>query len=173
MKTSYQVVSPKDSRQFSEFLAKEGQFLLPMLELITRAEMAVDELIDVAGRATIEAVLTLSAQDLAGPRHPGRKCAAEVRWHGRQKGVVCLAERKLRRHKPIEGLPTTMRRGLGPLAALWGPGSSGRLGDDRCRGHRPAAPGAEPGLCFQPMVRIDGIRGHVERGMRRDQNRCS
>jgi hypothetical protein len=32
---SYQVVSPKDSRQLSEFLAKEGQFLLPMLELIT------------------------------------------------------------------------------------------------------------------------------------------
>ena len=50
----------------SEFLAREGQFLLPMLDLITQAEMAVDELIDVAGRATIEAVLTLSAQDLAG-----------------------------------------------------------------------------------------------------------
>lgn len=84
----------------SEFLAKEGQFLLPMLDLITQAEMAVDELIDVAGRATIEAVLTLSAQELAGPRHPGRKTEADLRWHGRQKGVVCLSERKLRVQRP-------------------------------------------------------------------------
>ena len=29
--------------------------------------------IDVAGRATIEAVLTRSAQELAGPKHPGKK----------------------------------------------------------------------------------------------------
>jgi transposase-like protein len=100
MKASYQVVSPKDSRQLSEFLAKEGQFLLPMLELITQAEMAVDELIDVAGRATIEAVLTLSAQEVAGARHPGRKSDSVVGWHGRQKGVVSLAERKLRVDKP-------------------------------------------------------------------------
>ena len=61
MNGSYQVVGPKDSRALSEFLAKEGQILLPMLDLITQAEMAVDELIDVAGRATIEAVLKLSA----------------------------------------------------------------------------------------------------------------
>jgi len=100
MKASYQIVSPKDSRQLSEFLAKEGQFLLPMLELITQAEMAVDELIDVAGRATIEAVLTLSAQEVAGARHPGRKSDSVVGWHGRQKGVVSLAERKLRVDKP-------------------------------------------------------------------------
>ena len=73
MKASYQVVSPRDSRQLSEFLAREGQFLLPMLDLITQAEMAVDELIDVAGRATIEAVLTLSAPELAEAKHLGRR----------------------------------------------------------------------------------------------------
>ena len=100
MKRSYQVISSKDSRQLSEFLAREGQFLLPMLELITQAEMAVDELIDVAGRATIEAVLTLSAQEVAGAKHPGRKSERNVRWHGRQKGVVSLAERKLRVERP-------------------------------------------------------------------------
>lgn len=100
MKASYQVVSAKDSRQLSDFLAKEGQFLLPMLDLITQAEMAVDELIDVAGRATIEAVLTLSAQEVAGAKHPGRKSDRPVGWHGRQKGIVCLAERKVRVSKP-------------------------------------------------------------------------
>jgi transposase-like protein len=98
--TEYQIASPKDSRQLADFLAKEGQFLLPMLELITQAEMAVDDVIDVAGRATIEAILTLSAQEVAGVRHRGRQSDSEVRWHGRQKGVVCLAERKLRVDKP-------------------------------------------------------------------------
>jgi hypothetical protein len=74
MKAWYQVVSAKDSRQLSEFPATEGQFLLPMSDLTAQAEMAVDELIDVAGRATIEAVLTLSARDLVG--------AIALRWAG-------------------------------------------------------------------------------------------
>ena len=83
----------------AEFLSGEGQLLLPMLELIEQAEMAVDELIDVAGRATIEAVLTLSAKELAGSKHPG-KAGRDIGWHGRQDGVVSLAERKLRVSKP-------------------------------------------------------------------------
>ncbi len=71
-----------------------------MLELIEQAEMAVDELIDVAGRATIEAVLNLSAQELAGPKHPGKRTGGDIGWHGVQHGVVSLAERKLRISKP-------------------------------------------------------------------------
>jgi hypothetical protein len=35
--------------------------------------MAVDELIDVAGRATIEAVLQLSAEQVAGAGGPGSR----------------------------------------------------------------------------------------------------
>ena len=99
MTREYQVTDRGDSRKLAEFLSKEGQLLLPMLDLITEAEMAVDELIDVAGRATIEAILLMSAQHVAGPKHPG-KAAGEVYWHGRQKGVVNLAERKLRVDKP-------------------------------------------------------------------------
>ena len=98
-KKDYQVVSRSDRRALAEFLSKEGQLLLPMLELIEQAELAVDELIDVAGRATIEAVLTLSAQQLAGPKHPGQ-ATGQIRWHGCQDGVVGLAERKLRVRKP-------------------------------------------------------------------------
>jgi transposase-like protein len=60
----------------------------------------VEELIDVAGRATIEAVLTLSAQELAGPKHPGKRAGNAIGWHGQQNGVVSLAERKLRISKP-------------------------------------------------------------------------
>ena len=126
MKASYQVVSSKDSRQLSEFLAREGQFLLPMLELITQAEMAVDELIDVAGRATIEAVLTLSAQEVAGAKHPGRKAGAPVRWHGRQQGVVCLAERKLRVQRP-----RLRRKGGGAGAEVEPPAYAAMQADSR------------------------------------------
>ena len=87
MKAAYQIADRKDSRALAQFLSGEGQSLLPMLELIEQAEMAVDELIDVAGRATIEAVLTLSAQALAGPKHPGKKAGGAIGWHG-PAGVV-------------------------------------------------------------------------------------
>lgn len=99
MSTDYQVCNAKDSRALAEFLAKEGQLLLPMLDLIGRAETAVDEVIDVAGRAVLEAILVMSAQEAAGPKHPGQ-AAGEVRWHGWQPGVVALSDRKVRLAKP-------------------------------------------------------------------------
>ena len=97
--TTYQIVDKTDSRKLAEFLCKEGQFLLPMVELITGTEMAVDELIEVTGRAAVEAVLTLSAQEVAGPKHPGKE-AGEITWYGRQKTTIPLSERKLRVEKP-------------------------------------------------------------------------
>ncbi len=57
----YQIADKNDSTKLAQFLAQDGQGLLPMVELLCQAEMAVDEIIDVAGRATIEAVLALSA----------------------------------------------------------------------------------------------------------------
>jgi transposase-like protein len=99
MRKEYQIADLKDSRKLAEFLSKEGQFLLPMVELVEQAELAVDELIDVMGRATVEAVLLMSAEEAAGPRTPGKE-SGEVRWHGRQAGVVRLSQRKLRVSKP-------------------------------------------------------------------------
>ena len=99
MKRSYQILEQADSDKLAEVLRKNGQLLLPMLELIQQARMAVDEAIDVSGRATLQALLLLSAQELAGEKHPG-KAAGDVRWHGTQGGVVHLAERKLRVTKP-------------------------------------------------------------------------
>lgn len=96
---SYQIADKTDSRKIAEFLSKDGQLLLPFLELICNTEQAVDELIDIAGKAAIEAVLLLSAEQLAGPKQPG-KAHGEITWHGRQHGVVPLSERKLRIDKP-------------------------------------------------------------------------
>ena len=36
--------------------------LLSMVELVEKAEVAIDDLVDVMGRATIEAVLKMSAE---------------------------------------------------------------------------------------------------------------
>jgi len=98
-KENYQILDRKDSRKLAEYLSQDGQLLLPLLELITNTEAAVDELINRAGRATIEAILILSARQVAGDKRPGKK-TGQVGWHGRQKGVLPLAERKLRVEKP-------------------------------------------------------------------------
>jgi len=98
-KKLYQITDKLNSRKIAEFLSKDGQLLLPFLDLICNTERAVDELIDVVGKAAIESVLLLSAQQLAGPKQPGR-VTGDVGWHGRQSGVVSLSERKLRIEKP-------------------------------------------------------------------------
>lgn len=89
-----------NERKLREFLVRDGQFLLPMVELIEQSRVAVDDLIDVLGRATIEAVLELSARQVAGAPQQGRARAGDIVWHGAQPGRVCLKERKLRVRKP-------------------------------------------------------------------------
>ena len=103
MRTDYQVVdstSKLGSRELAEFLAKDGQLLLPMLDLITQGQRAIDEVIDVMGRATIEAILKMSAEEVAGRRQQGKATDRPVYWHGTQAGRVALAERQLRVDKP-------------------------------------------------------------------------
>jgi putative transposase len=95
VKKKYQVIGRYDRRALARWLAKNGQGLLPLVELVEGAELALEELIDVTGRATIEAVLALSALQVAGEPHRGRR-GGEVLWHGSQLGQVRLAERKLK-----------------------------------------------------------------------------
>ena len=102
MKKSYHTISTQgqtNSKRLAEFLSRHGQGLLPMVDLIEQSRLAVDELINIAGRATIEAVLQLSAEQVAGPRTPGQRRRGLL-WHGRQAGRVCLKERKLGVTKP-------------------------------------------------------------------------
>ena len=95
----YQIISKTDRRKLAEFLSRQGQLLLPMVGLITQARAAVDEIIDVTGRSAIEAILNLSAQELAGPKHPGKQ-AGDIRWYGRQDATIPLSDRKLRVARP-------------------------------------------------------------------------
>ena len=95
----YQVVTAADKRQLSDFLIREGQFLIPIVKLIEQSELAIEQVIDVMGRATIEALLEMSAQEVAGGKSPG-KASGDVRWHGSQEGLAHLGERKLRVRRP-------------------------------------------------------------------------
>lgn len=103
MKRSYHTIDKRGKvgeRKLADFLVRNGQALLPMLELIEQSRMAIDEMIDVMGRASIEAVLRLSALQVAGPQQQGKARQPDLVWHGTQPGRVCLKERKLRVNRP-------------------------------------------------------------------------
>lgn len=109
MTERYQIVSTNsnpgapglpDAKELSRILAKNGQLLLPMLDLIEQAQCAIDDLVDVMGRATIEAILQMSAAQVAGPKQQGKRTERDVAYHGTQKGRVALKERQLRVDRP-------------------------------------------------------------------------
>ncbi len=102
MKKTYHIVNrdaQSASKSIQEFAQANGQILLPLVELITQARVAVDDVIQSIGRQTIETILTLSAQELAGTRAPG-KLGGEIRWHGSQAGRVSLADRQIKVKRP-------------------------------------------------------------------------
>ena len=60
MKRPYRIVhdtATASSRELADWLAKDGQLLVPLVELLEKGERAIDEVVDVMGRATVEAVL--------------------------------------------------------------------------------------------------------------------
>ena len=67
-----------DERKFAEFLAKNGQQFLPMVELIEQSRLAVEDLIDSLGRVTIQTVLHMSAAQVAGPPQQGKSRAMPI-----------------------------------------------------------------------------------------------
>src|SRR3954464_438585 len=92
--------APLDQQRLAQVLAQDGQLLLPMLDLIENARVAIDDLIDVMGRATIEAVLLMSAAQFAGPKQQGKKTDRDIAYHGSQAGRVALKERQIKVTKP-------------------------------------------------------------------------
>src|SRR2546426_6608491 len=98
-----------------------------MMELIEQSQVALDEVIDVAGRAMIEALLRLSAEGMAGPPHPGKKGGA-IGWHGRGQGTGCLKERKLRVKRPRLRKKGAKEGGGGPGPGYEAMQAGGKLG---------------------------------------------
>ena len=97
MKRSYHVVgvdSKKAAKRMEAFCRANGQLVLPLVELIEQARLAVDTLLEEAGRGVIETILELSAAEVAGPKTPD-KATGEIRWHDTQPRRVKLADRQL------------------------------------------------------------------------------
>ena len=102
MKKPYHIVNREEksaAAAIEQFAKSNGQLLLPLIELITQARIAVDEVIGSIGRKTIETILMLSAEEVAGARTPG-KASGDIRWHGSQSGRVALADRQLKVKRP-------------------------------------------------------------------------
>lgn len=93
MKRKYHVVESRSTQAgevIRSFCAANGPILAPSVGLIAEARLAVDEVIGQAGRGSIETILHVSAEQVAGAKTPGRS-SSEVRWHGRQQGRVQVA----------------------------------------------------------------------------------
>ena len=112
MKRNYHTLDNRgkvNERKLAEFLGQNRQQILPMVELITESRMAIDDLVNAMGRATIETVLQLSAEQVAGPPQQGRRRAEGIFWHGKQAGSVYLKERDLHCPKSEFGAPRAFR----------------------------------------------------------------
>jgi len=102
VKRNYHVVSCNKrgaARTLAAFCRANGQVLLPLVELVTEARLAVDTVIEQLSQQTLETILELSAEQLAGVRTPG-KTSGPIRWHGRQRGRVSLADRQMAVNRP-------------------------------------------------------------------------
>jgi hypothetical protein len=94
VKGNYHVIDGKGKgaeRTLAAFCRANGQILLPLVELVEQARLALDTVVEQVSQQTIETILQLSAEQIAGPRTPGRS-RGEIRWYGSQAGRVSLAD---------------------------------------------------------------------------------
>ena len=110
-KAKLRVASKFNVNQLSEqpLLATNPQAALPLLSMIGQAQLSIDDLLGQLSRQFIEQLLVLSAQTVAGTKHPGRQ-SGDIRWHGAQSGVVAVGHSKLRVKRP------RLRNGAGEVA---------------------------------------------------------
>ena len=102
MSQSYQIVTraaKESAAVIEQFCKANGQILLPIVNMIQSASQVVDSVVHEIGVKTLELILALSAEQVAGPRTPG-KASGEIRHHGSQRGRVQLADRKVRVKRP-------------------------------------------------------------------------
>ncbi len=89
--------------------AANPEAALPLLSMIGQAQLSIEDLLGHLSRQFLEQLLVLSAESLAGPKHPGRH-ASDIRWHGAQGGVVAIGQAKLHLKRP------RLRNGAGEVA---------------------------------------------------------
>ena len=102
MKKPYHIVT-RAAREsafvIEQFCRANGQILLPILNLIENVGQVVETVIHEIGQQTLEQILILSAEQVGGPRTPG-KASGDIRYHGSESGRVQLADRKVKVKRP-------------------------------------------------------------------------
>jgi transposase-like protein len=93
------LVGKQDRVGLAACFVGQEQVLLPLLELVQDAKASIDELMSDTAQALVEQLLVVSAQEVAGAKHPGKQ-GGDIRWHGSQRGRITLAERKLAVTRP-------------------------------------------------------------------------
>jgi putative transposase len=102
VKKTYHIVTRaarESAAVIEQFCQANGQILLPLVNLMQSASQVVETVIHEIGVQTLEVILRLSAEQVAGPRRPG-KAHSEIRHHGSQLGRIPLADRKVRVKRP-------------------------------------------------------------------------
>jgi len=102
VKKTYHIVTRaarESAAVIEQFCQANGQILLPLVNLIESASQVVETVIHEIGVQTLEVILRLSAEEVAGGRSPG-KAHGEIRHHGSQPGRIPLADRKVRVKRP-------------------------------------------------------------------------
>jgi transposase-like protein len=99
MQQVYQKDTAAASQALSQLFEAHPDAMMPLLNLVIEAKVTLDAFIDVVGRSCLEAVLQLSAAEMAGMPHQG-KAGGAVQRHGTQQGVVTLPTQKVRGTKP-------------------------------------------------------------------------
>ena len=100
-KPKLQVTSKFNVNQLSHqpLFSTNPEAARPLLSMIGQAQLSIDDLLGQLSRSFLEQLLVLSAQSVAGAKHPGRQ-SGDVRWHGAQGGVVALGHSKLQLKRP-------------------------------------------------------------------------
>jgi transposase-like protein len=82
-----------------QFCQSNGQILLPIVNLIESASQEVETVLHEIQVHSLEAILMLSAEQVAGKRTPG-KASGDIRHYGSQLGRIKLADRKIKLKRP-------------------------------------------------------------------------
>lgn len=77
----------------------QPEHALPLLGMLAQAQLSIEDLLGQISKGSLEKLLVLSAQQVAGAKHPGRH-SSDVRLHGTQAGQVGLSKAKLKVQRP-------------------------------------------------------------------------
>jgi hypothetical protein len=102
VKKPYQIVTraaKESAAVIEQFCQTNGRILLPIMNLIQSASQVVKQVIHDIQMQTLETILMLSAEQIAGACTPG-KPSGEIRWHGSQPGKIKMADREVKLKRP-------------------------------------------------------------------------